>query len=54
LFWVGKKIKFGIFFIFLTQTEIRYLSKEEFKKTKDTKDAIVRRIEIIGEAAHRA
>ena len=38
----------------LTQTEIRYLSKEEVKKIKDTKDAIMRRIEIIGEAAHRA
>ena len=29
---------------------IKNISKEEFKKSKDTKDATIRRIEIIGEA----
>jgi len=32
------------------ENSIKNLSKEEFKKSKDTKDATVRRIEIIGEA----
>ncbi|MBW2975956.1 DUF86 domain-containing protein [Candidatus Woesearchaeota archaeon] len=29
---------------------VKKLSKEEFKRSKDTKDAAIRRIEIIGEA----
>ena len=33
------------------EDSIKNLSKEEFKKIKDAKDAAVRRIEIIGEAA---
>jgi len=33
------------------ETSVKKLSKKEFKRIKDTKDATVRRIEIIGEAA---
>ncbi len=33
------------------EISVKNLSKEEFKKAKDTRDATVRRIEIIGEAA---
>ena len=32
------------------ELSIKNLSKEEFKKSRDTKDATVRRIEVIGEA----
>ena len=33
------------------ESSVKNLSKEDFKKSKDIKDATVRRIEIIGEAA---
>lgn len=32
------------------EVSVRSISKEEFKNSKDTKDAIIRRIQVIGEA----